>query len=101
MGTGLAIMSIAGAILGGVSLFGGRGTVHGMLGGALLLSMFDNFLNLLAVNVYLVNIIKGLLILFAIVLDSVKIRVRMSILSKEKMRKLKESAHRLGLEAAR
>jgi len=89
MGTGLAIMSIAGAILGGVSLFGGRGTVFGMLGGALLLSMFSNFLNLLAVNVYLVNIYKGFLILFAIILDSSKLRIRLSILSREKVRKLK------------
>jgi simple sugar transport system permease protein len=100
MGSGLAIMSIAGAILGGVSLFGGRGTVSGMLGGALLLSMFGNFLNLLAVNVYLVNIIKGFLILFAIILDSVKLRLRLSILSREKIRKLKEPAHQVKPETS-
>lgn len=103
MGSGLAIMSIAGAILGGVSLSGGRGTVFGMLGGALLLSMFSNFLNLLAVNVYLVNIIKGFLILFAIILDSTKVRLRAYILYKEKvniMNKMKRPEYQLKEEAA-
>lgn len=91
MGTGLSIMAIAGAILGGVNLSGGRGTVLGMLGGALLLSLFDNFLNLLAVNVYLINITKGLLILFAIVLDSIKTKLRVYILYKEKVSQMEKS----------
>jgi simple sugar transport system permease protein/ribose transport system permease protein len=91
LGNGFGIMSIAGAILGGVSLSGGRGTVSGMLGGALLLSLFDNFLNLLAVNVYWVSIIKGSLILFAIVLDSVKVRARNYILNQERLRQMRGS----------
>lgn len=93
LGSGFGIMSIAGAILGGVSLSGGRGTVFGMLGGALLLSLFDNFLNLLAVNVYWVSIIKGSLILFAIVLDSVKVRARNFILNYERLRKMRGSIY--------
>lgn len=88
LGNGFAIMSIAGAILGGVSLSGGRGTVYGLLGGALLLSLFDNFLNLLAVNVYLINIIKGALIMFAIILDAVKIKARIYILNVGKLRQV-------------
>jgi ribose/xylose/arabinose/galactoside ABC-type transport system permease subunit len=91
LGTGFGIMSIAGAILGGVSLSGGRGTVFGMLGGALLLSLFDNFLNLLAVNVYWVNIIKGSLILFAIVLDSLKVKARSHVLNLERIRQMREA----------
>jgi simple sugar transport system permease protein/ribose transport system permease protein len=93
LGNGFGIMSIAGAILGGVSLSGGRGTVFGMLGGALLLSLFDNFLNLLAVNVYWVSIIKGSLILFAIVLDSVKVRARNLILNNERLQKMRQVIH--------
>jgi ribose/xylose/arabinose/galactoside ABC-type transport system permease subunit len=93
LGNGFGIMSIAGAILGGVSLSGGRGTVSGMLGGALLLSLFDNFLNLLAVNVYWVSIIKGSLILFAIVLDSVKVRARNYILNQERLRQMRGSSY--------
>ena len=86
MGNGLAIMSIAGAILGGVALSGGKGTVFGMLGGVVLLSIFDNSLNLLAVNVFLVAVIKGLLILLAIIMDSFKTNIRITILEKEKLK---------------
>ena len=92
MGTGLNLMAIAGPILGGVSLTGGRGTVFGMLGGTLLLSLFDNSLTLLAVNVYLVNVIKGSLILFAIILDSVKTSLRANILYRERLRILKQTS---------
>jgi simple sugar transport system permease protein/ribose transport system permease protein len=91
MGIGLSIMSIAGAILGGVNLSGGRGTIFGVLGGALVLSVFDNFLNLLAVNVYLVSIIKGLLILGAIILDSIKNKLRVHILYREKVSQMEKS----------
>jgi simple sugar transport system permease protein/ribose transport system permease protein len=86
MGNGLGIMSIAGAILGGVALIGGKGTVFGMLGGVVLLSIFDNSLNLLAVNVFLIAVVKGLLILFAIIMDSFKANIRISILQKEKLK---------------
>ena len=86
MGVGLSIMSIAGAILGGVSLYGGKGTVFGMLGGVVLLGIFDNSLNLLAVNVFLIAVTKGTLILFAIITDSVKTNIRISILEKEKLK---------------
>ena len=94
MGNGLAIMSLAGAILGGVSLHGGKGTVFGMLGGVVLLSVLDNFLILLAVNVFLISTIKGILILLAIVMDSVKSKTRISILEKEKLRILNEKIQR-------
>jgi simple sugar transport system permease protein/ribose transport system permease protein len=94
MGNGLAIMSLAGAILGGVSLYGGKGTVFGMLGGVVLLSVLDNFLILLAVNVFLISAIKGILILLAIVMDSVKSKTRISILEKEKLRILNEKIQR-------
>jgi len=90
MGANLGIMSLAGAILGGVTFEGGRGTVFGMLGGVVLLGLFDNFLNLLAVNVFLIAMIKGTLILFAIIMDSVKTNIRISILEKEKLKILTE-----------
>ncbi len=89
MGIGQSIMAIAGPILGGISLSGGRGTVFGMLGGTLLLSLFDNSLTLMAVNVYLVNVVKGSLILLAIILDSVKSTLRTKILYRERVKFLK------------
>jgi simple sugar transport system permease protein/ribose transport system permease protein len=81
MGEGYALMAFAGAILGGVSFKGGQGTVIGMLGGALLLGMFDNILNLLAMDVFLISVIKGCLILFAVVIDSLKAKLRIFLLS--------------------
>jgi len=92
MGIGQSILAIAGPILGGVSLLGGRGTVYGMLGGALLLSLFDNSLTLMAVNVYLVSVVKGGLILLAIILDSLKIKLRTMILYRERVKFLKSTA---------
>lgn len=88
MGQGLVMEAIAGAILGGVALEGGRGTVWGMFGGALILGLFNNFLTLLAINVYWVTIIKGSLILFAIMLDSLKKRAREVLLYREKLETL-------------
>jgi ribose/xylose/arabinose/galactoside ABC-type transport system permease subunit len=91
MGTGLAIQSLTGAILGGIALSGGRGTVFGMLGGTLLLGLIDNSLTLAGVNVYLLNVAKGSLILIALVLDSAKTIARSSLLYKEKLRIFEKS----------
>src|SRR5690606_24558947 len=59
MGEGMVLLAFAGALLGGASLQGGAGTPLGMLGGALLLAMFSNALNLLGVGVHLVYASKG------------------------------------------
>jgi len=65
---------VASCVIGGVSLSGGRGTILGVLGGVILLSMFRTALNILDVSVYIVEVIRGLLILIAIIIDSLKIR---------------------------
>ncbi|UMZ74337.1 ABC transporter permease [Natranaerofaba carboxydovora] len=91
MGDGNVLLSFAGAILGGASLHGGKGTAIGMLGGALLLGMFSNSLNLLGVEVTLVEAAKGALIFLAIIIDRVKIKVRSNLLYKEQAKQLEES----------
>ncbi|MFX4262155.1 ABC transporter permease [Pelotomaculum propionicicum] len=88
MGEGMVLLAFAGAILGGASLEGGKGTPLGMLGGALLLGMFSNSLNLLGVGVTLVYATQGALIFVAIVLDRVRIKVRNHLLHQEQVRKL-------------
>jgi len=65
---------VASCVIGGVSLSGGRGTILGVLGGVILLSMFRTALNILDVSVYIVEVIRGILILIAIIIDSLKIR---------------------------
>jgi len=91
MGTGMVMLAFAGAILGGTSLSGGKGTPLGMLGGSLLLGMISNSLNLLGVGVTLVYATQGALIFVAIVIDRIRVRVRSYLLHQEQVRKL---AHR-------
>jgi len=90
MGQNLLMVAFAGAILGGTSLDGGKGTIIGMFGGAILLAMITNSLNLLGVNVSLVYATEGALIFLAILLDRVKVRVKNNILQQNKMKEVLE-----------
>ena len=97
MGKDMVLLSFAGAILGGASLSGGRGTPLGMLGGALLLGMIDNSLTLIGINVFILYACYGLLIFLAVVLDRVKTSWREHLFHQESLRRLqmestKESA---------
>ncbi len=91
MGQGMVMLAFAGAILGGCSLDGGKGTPLGMLGGAILLGMFSNSLNLLGVNVTLVYATQGALIFVAILLDRYRENTRVRLLRDEQIRKLKST----------
>lgn len=57
---------IAAAIVGGTSLFGGKGTVIGALIGSLLMSMINNGLILAGLNVSQQMIVRGIIILIAV-----------------------------------
>ena len=70
LGEGFIFTVFAGAVIGGVSLQGGRGTMLGALGGVLLLSTIDRGLNLMHVSVFWVKVIQGLIILVAMFLDA-------------------------------
>ena len=69
MGEGYELDAIAGAVIGGVSTAGGIGTVYGAVIGALLIAMISNGLDLLNVSAYYQQIIKGLIIILAVLLD--------------------------------
>lgn len=71
-GTGYELDAITAVVLGGTSLFGGEGTIIGTLIGALILGVIDNGLNLLNVNSFYQDAVKGLIILAAIMLDRKK-----------------------------
>ncbi len=64
----------AAAIIGGVSLMGGRGTMFGALGGMLLWGIIDTGVNLMKVDPLIIDIFKGGLLLLAILLDALKVR---------------------------
>jgi ribose transport system permease protein len=53
-------------VMGGTSISGGRGSIIGTLIGALLLGVLNNGLNMVGVNPYVQNVIKGGIILLAI-----------------------------------
>ncbi|MDX9753370.1 MAG: ABC transporter permease, partial [bacterium] len=68
-GEGYELNAIAAVIIGGTSLFGGKGTVLGTLFGALIIGVLQNGLDLLSVNDHLKQIVIGSIIIFAVLLD--------------------------------
>ena len=61
--------AIAAAVLGGVSMAGGKGTVRGIAVGALIIGILSNALNLLNIGSYYQGVVKGVVILIAVLLD--------------------------------
>lgn len=69
MGEGQELNAIAACVIGGASLAGGRGDVIKAVIGALILANIVNIMNLLAVPAYPQDIIKGLIIIAAVLLQ--------------------------------
>jgi ribose transport system permease protein len=74
--TNLLFDVIAAAVIGGVSLSGGVGSLTGVIGGVLLLGAVASALDILVVSPFLVQVLRGSLVLGAITLDSIKRRYR-------------------------
>ena len=72
----LLLNAIAAAVIGGVSLFGGRGEVRGALLGAVLIGTLQNGLNTLSVSNGWIYIITGLVLLGAVTLDTIAVRLQ-------------------------
>jgi len=68
-GVGDEFTAVGAVLLGGASMSGGVGTVPGALAGVFILGLISNGLNLLHVNPYFQYVVKGLIILFAILMD--------------------------------
>jgi rhamnose transport system permease protein len=68
---GLELQVIAAVLLGGVSIFGGRGRIHGVVAGVLLIGVLSSALRLQGVTVNVVNIIIGLLLVVSVMSTSV------------------------------
>ena len=69
--TGLELQVIAAVLLGGVSIFGGRGRLHGVIAGVLLIGVVSSALRLQSVTVNVINIIIGLLLVASVISPSV------------------------------
>ena len=71
-GTGLELRAIAAVVVGGVAISGGRGSLWGVLGGALLLACIAPALTHLHVEAYWSRAIEGSVILLAVVADGIR-----------------------------
>lgn len=69
-GNGYEMDAIAAAVIGGISLRGGEGQVLFTIVGAIIIGMLNNILNLMNVSSYYQTIIKGVVILIAVLLDA-------------------------------
>ncbi|MQA85556.1 MAG: ribose ABC transporter permease [Streptosporangiales bacterium] len=69
-GLNLLLDAFAAAILGGTSLFGGRGSVFGTVTGALIISLITTSLVTLGVGAQNVQLLKGAMIVVAVVVDA-------------------------------
>jgi ribose transport system permease protein len=74
--SGFLFEVLAAVVIGGVSLNGGVGSLVGVFAGVLILSSMRSALNILAISPFVTDVIRGGLVLVAIVLDSIKMRTR-------------------------
>lgn len=69
-GQGYELDAIASAVIGGTSVTGGEGSVVGTMVGVLLLTVINNMFNLLGVQVHVQYLVKGVIILTVVGIDS-------------------------------
>lgn len=75
LGSSLLMDVIGATVIGGTSFFGGKGKIYWTLFGVLFFVLLDNSLNLLNLSFYTVQIVKGLVILLAALLDVARTRL--------------------------
>jgi len=68
-GLGFELDSIAAVVIGGTSLSGGKGTIMGTVQGALIIGVLNNGLVLLNVSPFWQQVVKGLVILLAVIVE--------------------------------
>jgi ribose/xylose/arabinose/galactoside ABC-type transport system permease subunit len=74
LGREMLLDVIGATVVGGTSLFGGKGKITWTLFGVLFLTLLDNTLNLLSLSHFFITIVKGSVILLAAVLDATRQR---------------------------
>jgi inositol transport system permease protein len=72
LGTGIELDAITATIIGGTSFKGGIGTIWGTMIGALLIGIINNGLTLMNVNPFMQVVVKGAIIILAILIDERK-----------------------------
>ena len=72
MGENMAFDTLAAIVIGGVSLRGGKGSIIGVLGGVLLISVINNSLQLSGVSAFWMETCRGVLIIVAMTIDALR-----------------------------
>ena len=72
IGTGMLFEVFAAVVIGGVSLSGGVGRLTGVFAGVLLLSAIGTAINIMGIGPYYLQVIRGGLVLLAVLLDSLR-----------------------------
>ena len=72
VGEGYELDAIAACVLGGVSMTGGIGAISGTIFGALVIGIISNGLNLIGLSSFWQLVVKGLIILLAVIIDTQK-----------------------------
>ncbi|MGI0524121.1 ABC transporter permease [Rhizobium giardinii] len=75
-GTNLELEAIAIVVIGGTSLFGGEGTIIGTVIGAAIIAVIANILNLLGISPFTQQIVKGAIIIAAVMFEVYRHRQR-------------------------
>ena len=75
-GIGFELKVIASVLLGGVSIFGGRGAMHGVIAGVLLIAVLNSALQLSNQGSEIIQIIIGLLLVVSVIASSFLPRIR-------------------------
>jgi rhamnose transport system permease protein len=70
-GTGFELQTVAAAVIGGVNIYGGSGTVPGVLLGALLMGIIVNALTITGISPFWRLTVQGIVILLAVIVDAV------------------------------
>jgi rhamnose transport system permease protein len=89
-GAGLELAVVAAVLLGGVSIFGGKGSLPGVLAGVVLLAALQNALRLEDVSGQALNIVTGSLLVLSVLLPNILTAVR----GNWQRRRLRQSANR-------
>lgn len=80
LGTGMLFNAFAAVVIGGVSLKGGIGKLPGVYAGVLLLYSIHTAINLMGLPAHYTQMILGALVLAAVLLDTLKLRLRERLL---------------------
>lgn len=72
LGTAMEIHVIAATIIGGTSLFGGRGTIYGSLMGSILLTMLNNALVIAGVEFFWQLVAIGVIVVIAVTVNNIR-----------------------------